>query len=558
MGTMAQKLQAILDSKADIAAAIQEKGGTVPTKLSGYGDAIRNIPAGTEELADVEFIDYDGRTVGRYTFAEASGLSELPTLPSRSGFINQGWNYTLSEVTSAAAAEAKITVGCTYITDDDVTKIYVDIPSGDYDMRLAFSQTSSSSIELNWGDGTTNVVGSTNQMTRHHTYAAASSYVITFTQCPGYENTPTLIFGGNIGGSGAVKNNQKIKKIELGKVVSVSTYMLNGCDNIDAISIPSGTTIGDYGLNSIINLKAFVIPKGQTTIPQYAFAYDTNLKKVSVPPSVTAIGSHAFYGCSQLETIHLNSVTQLGEYAFESCGNLREIDIPFVTTLPFHSFSNCSSLVDINANNITGVEGFALNGCGAIKSIGKNAITQFGRGSSNFAGCFSLGEIGELHIPANSSNQNTPTIGANCFYECKSLRTLKIVPADTTNALQIGANAFNNCEAYIYDFTACTQVPSLASTSSFGNPTKDKKILIPSNLATAWKGASNWSILPLLEDLEEYDTSRSYAVGEFCIHDTFYYRCKSATTGGNWNAGKWEECTGVLVAVDVNNQQTGE
>lgn len=46
MGTTAEKLQNIINAKADIGAAITEKGGTVPAKLIDYGKAIRALPAG--------------------------------------------------------------------------------------------------------------------------------------------------------------------------------------------------------------------------------------------------------------------------------------------------------------------------------------------------------------------------------------------------------------------------------------------------------------------------------------------------------------------------------
>lgn len=46
MGTTAQKLQNIIDSKAAISAAIQTKGGTVPAQLTGYAQAILDLPSG--------------------------------------------------------------------------------------------------------------------------------------------------------------------------------------------------------------------------------------------------------------------------------------------------------------------------------------------------------------------------------------------------------------------------------------------------------------------------------------------------------------------------------
>lgn len=52
MGTTAEKLQAIVQAKADIGAAITEKGGTVPEKLSEYGNAIRALPSGAAPLGE--------------------------------------------------------------------------------------------------------------------------------------------------------------------------------------------------------------------------------------------------------------------------------------------------------------------------------------------------------------------------------------------------------------------------------------------------------------------------------------------------------------------------
>ena len=126
MGTTAQKLQAILDSKADIAAAIQEKGGTVPTKLSDYGDAIRNIQT-TAEVPDIEFIDYDGRTLATYSFEEASALTELPEIPVHEGLSAQGWNYSLADVTGNAVNGYKTTIGPTYVGVISVLRFHDEI-----------------------------------------------------------------------------------------------------------------------------------------------------------------------------------------------------------------------------------------------------------------------------------------------------------------------------------------------------------------------------------------------------------------------------------------------
>lgn len=49
-GTTADKLQGIIDAKADIASAITSKGGTVPSLFEDYGDAIRSLPSAVNKV----------------------------------------------------------------------------------------------------------------------------------------------------------------------------------------------------------------------------------------------------------------------------------------------------------------------------------------------------------------------------------------------------------------------------------------------------------------------------------------------------------------------------
>jgi len=80
MGTTAQKLQNIADSKAAIASAITTKGGTVPTKFIDYGDAIRALPSGGD---NGKFISLVERTIsGTITAQDLQGV----TIIGRDGF----------------------------------------------------------------------------------------------------------------------------------------------------------------------------------------------------------------------------------------------------------------------------------------------------------------------------------------------------------------------------------------------------------------------------------------------------------------------------------------
>lgn len=58
----------------------------------------------------------------------------------------------------------------------------------------------------------------------------------------------------------------------------------------------------------------------------------------------------------------------------------------------------------------------------------------------------------------------------------------------------IGDGAFGNCDQVeLFDFTACTSVPTLSSTTAFENIPSSCKIRVPAFLYDAWKSATNWS-----------------------------------------------------------------
>lgn len=45
------------------------------------------------------------------------------------------------------------------------------------------------------------------------------------------------------------------------------------------------------------------------------------------------------------------------------------------------------------------------------------------------------------------------------------------------------------------------------------------------------------------QSADGYDASRSYAVGDYCLHDGTLYRCTTATAGEAWNAAHWAATT---------------
>ena len=101
-----------------------------------------------------------------------------------------------------------------------------------------------------------------------------------------------------------------------------------------------------------------------TKIGSYAFYYSA-VTSVSMQGCITSIGSEAFDGCQNLETVALpESLTTLGNDAFRSCSSLKTIKIPSgVTAIPDFCFGNCSSL-----ESVTIPEGVTTIGSGAFLS----------------------------------------------------------------------------------------------------------------------------------------------------------------------------------------------
>ena len=98
---------AIQTAQQRVAAAydkIQEKGGILPEpqNLANIPDAIDSIPSGNvnELEPGVHFMDYDGTPVGFWPSADVNGKTALPSNPSHTGLVAQGWNWDLEHIKS--------------------------------------------------------------------------------------------------------------------------------------------------------------------------------------------------------------------------------------------------------------------------------------------------------------------------------------------------------------------------------------------------------------------------------------------------------------------------
>ncbi len=167
-----------------------------------------------------------------------------------------------------------------------------------------------------------------------------------------------------------------------------------------------------------------------------------NIERVKIPATyenkpVTAIGNHAFDGCSNLTSITIpNSVTSIGNFAFFGCSSLTNVKIPnSVTKIGNGTFSCCRSLTNIKIpNHVTSLENGTFYDCSSLTSITiPDSVTSIGDGT--FWGCSNLTYI---TIP-----DGVTRIGEMVFYNCKNLTNVTI----PDNVTKIGNSAFSDCSS---------------------------------------------------------------------------------------------------------------
>ncbi len=152
------------------------------------------------------------------------------------------------------------------------------------------------------------------------------------------------------------------------------------------------------------------------------FSRNKNIKSVTIPESVEAIGVDTFYNCTALESVQIGeNVKGLGYYAFGGCTSLKEITLPqsvgYIGRRAFNScyaleeitlpqnlehigegaFYNCSALTDVTVNgNVSRVKEETFSGCSALKSVNfaANCVERIDKNA--FTGCKELSEISGL------------------------------------------------------------------------------------------------------------------------------------------------------------------
>ena len=328
-------------------------------------------------------------------------------------------------------------------------------------------------------------------------------------------------------GYSAFKGCTGLTNVTIGNgVKNIGDYAFNGCSGLKSINVSKNNSayssvdgiLYDKNKTQIIYVPyaiqgAITIPDSMTSIGSSAFNGCSGLTNVTIGNGVTSIGNYAFYGCTGLTSITIpDSVTSIGNYAFSKCTGLTSVTIGnSVTSIGYEAFWGCTGLTSVTIpNSVTSIGNYAFEGCTGLKSIAiPDSVTSIGYRA--FIDCYKLTSIyytgniagwcgisgldnlmsnsrslyiggkkleGDLVIPGSVTS-----IGDCAFEGCSGLTSITI-PNSVTS---IGDDAFYGCsklqDIYITDIAAWCNISGVGKLMSYGS--SNKKLYINNELATS-------------------------------------------------------------------------
>ena len=191
------------------------------------------------------------------------------------------------------------------------------------------------------------------------------------------------------------------------------------------------------------------------------------LKGVTIGSGVTSIGDDAFYG-TMIESITLPStLTSMGTGVFKNCSNLQTVIIENHSeplALTDQMFLGCNSLTSVTLNNTKSTGKSTFYGCSSLTSLPQGLETI---GESAFGKCTGLIT---LEIPATIKS-----IGTKAFEGCNKIEDIVIAERGENNTLSIGSEAFKDLSRLKYIYSHANPAPTALS-NAFGGVAEKSNI----------------------------------------------------------------------------------
>jgi len=282
-------------------------------------------------------------------------------------------------------------------------------------------------------------------------------------------------------------------------ITTIGEGAFTECSSIKEIELPITLTgIGSAAFSKMTELEKITIKENVTYINSEAFRGDVKLKDVvfGEDSALDYLGSRAFYGCTELETITLpDRLDEISQGVFQGCSKLDNIVIPEsvqdIGAYAFYGTKEYNDQVDYNDENdllnFVYIDRWLVD-----YTDGKGLMTKE-----------KLPVINSV-VLGNKLDEKGGIVGIAqaCFQNCTRLTTV-VLP---NSVKYIGQSAFASCESLEtfstqskYDTSPKTESSLVKiGTSAFSNCGL-KKVYLPSGLkeigATAFYGCSSFDYL---------------------------------------------------------------
>lgn len=341
------------------------------------------------------------------------------------------------------------------------------------------------------------------------------------------------------------------------KSLCVDNWDTNGDGELSYAEAAAVTDLGEVfrGNHDITSFDELQYFTGLTEIVDNAFNYSISLSSITLPNTITIIGSKAFYQCYNLQSIEIpGSVTMIENEVFGLTSNLAHITVDLNNTV-YDSRNDCNAIINsttnallvgcyntIIPNTVTTIERYAFMGCENLTSIIiPNSVTTIE--SETFFGCSGLTSIlipssvssigshvfaccnlaqivveqGNTHYDSrdncnaiidsetnalivgckNTIIPNTVTkIASSAFYACDGLTSI-VIPQNVTELSYLAFYCCMNLDS----ITLNCVVPPTVGENAFVEVDKSIPVYVPCNTSAAYASAIGWNEFTNIQEI---------------------------------------------------------
>ena len=342
-----------------------------------------------------------------------------------------------------------------------------------------------------------------------------------------------------------------------GKVCTVTDVNQNAFENnktLKSVTFPNKgySNIGDMAFSNCSNLSSITLPANLAFIGNYAFS-GTAISSITIPSKVKRIGSAAFRSCTNLTTVNYNTslLTEFKSETFSCCPKLKSITIPStITSLGSNFASECTSLTSIKIPDSVSFIGYgAFQNCTKLSSVtlpstpteieakaftGTPWLSKQTRTNGMIIKNGSILDVtgikGTLNIPSGVRYIPQDTFSGNTAITKVNMASSveKLSPSAFQNCTNLATVQLSNYISEIPSdcFSGCTKLSSITLTSritairsrAFQNCSSLRSINFPQYLKTIEDYA--FASCSSLTSLTNVKSNNAYTVGRFAFNNS--------------------------------------